>query len=75
MNKITMSEQQATEMALMLLIRKMRRLYTAEYVDVLRSLPDEAREALTVAEMRADTLRLRNEVEWPASPLEDDEEN
>jgi hypothetical protein len=51
------TDTQATDEALLLLTRKLRRLHPAAFADIMGKLPEGAREALNTAEMRADTLR------------------
>jgi hypothetical protein len=51
------TDQQATEEALLLLIRKLRRLYPQAHADLMTKLPEGAEIALRMGEMRADTLR------------------
>lgn len=57
MDKIIYTDAQATEEALLLLMRKIHRLHPDAYADVITRLPDLARQALSLAELRADTLR------------------
>jgi len=51
------TDQQATEEALLLLTRKLRRLHPEAHADLMARLPEGAREALLFADQRADTLR------------------
>lgn len=60
MSEIMYTDNQATDEALLLFLRKIHRLYPAAYADVITKLPDGAREALSTAELRADTLRSRD---------------
>jgi hypothetical protein len=53
----TYTDQQATDEAVLLLVRKMRRLHTEAYNDLMSQLPEGARWALTMADNRADLLR------------------
>ncbi len=55
------SDAQATDEALLLFVRKVRRLHRSAFDDVIGKLPEGAREALNDAEMRADTLRAHDE--------------
>ncbi len=55
------SDEQATDEALLLLTRKLRRLHPAAYADVIGRLPDGARDALTLADNRADALRAADQ--------------
>lgn len=56
MTNIEYTQTGATEEALRLFARKVHRLHPGAYADVIRLLPEGAREALQQAEMRADTL-------------------
>jgi hypothetical protein len=58
-----MTNEQATDEAVLRLIRKLGRLHPAAYADVMGRLPEGAREQLGAAERRADTLRDRHGVE------------
>lgn len=51
------TDSEATDEALLLFIRKVRRLHPDAYASVLRQLPEGARTALTLAENRADMVR------------------
>lgn len=53
----TYTDEQATDEALLLLIRKLRRLHPAAYADLMSMIPEGAQRALNIAEMRADTQR------------------
>jgi hypothetical protein len=53
---IQYSQTEATEEALRLFMRKVARLHPEAHADVLSRLPQGAREALAMAELRADTL-------------------
>jgi len=73
------SEAQATDEALLLLTRKLRRLYPDAYADLMKRLPDGAREALDLADIRADKLRAYDSRDgitrtYP-NPFEDDSED
>lgn len=61
MSEEIFTQEQGTEYAVMLLIRKLRRIDPAAYGKVMSQMPEEARWALGEAEMRADTLRLLGE--------------
>jgi hypothetical protein len=52
-----MTAAEATDEAVLRLIRKLGRLHPAAYADVIRQLPEGAREQLEAAERRADVLR------------------
>lgn len=73
-----MTESQATDEALLLFIRKVRRLHPEAFADVIARLPEGARWALNMAENRAD--RVRNvtavaDLEYPMPiDVEEDEE-
>ena len=74
----TMTEQEATDEAVLLLIRKTMRLQPEAYADVIKRLPEGARHALMLAENRAD--RVRDAVgdarllDYPADEDEDGDE-
>lgn len=51
------TDAEATDEAVLLLVRRLRRLHPAAYADVLGKLSDGARDALTLADNRADLLR------------------
>lgn len=70
----TMTDQQATDEAVLLLTRKLRRLHRDAYVDLMSKLPEGARAALDAAERRADTLRDKHTVEGLAYPVTDDDD-
>jgi hypothetical protein len=66
-----MTQVEATEEALRLLVRKLRRLHPAVYAGLIIRLPDGAMEQLAAAEMRADNAFLKANAEgiertWPA---------
>lgn len=52
---------QATDEAVLLLLRKLGRLYPDAHADLLAKLPDGAREALSLADVRADRLRATDQ--------------
>ncbi len=54
------NEAQATDEAVLLLVRKLRRLYPAAYADLMNRIPEGARDALDAADLRADRLRARD---------------
>jgi hypothetical protein len=54
---ITMTPEQATAEATLLMIRKMRRLHPEAFADVMGRLPEGARAALNQAEIAADVQR------------------
>jgi hypothetical protein len=65
---------QATDEALLLFIRKVRRLHPAAFGDVWAKLPDGAKQALAAAEMRADVLRDTNRgLTWQPDPTDEDD--
>ena len=70
MNEHLMTEAQATEEALLLITRKLRRMAPEAFTKAWGQLPDQAKAALNAAESRADLLRNTNTVTWPA-PDED----
>lgn len=53
----TYTDAQATDEAVLLLTRKLRRLYPDTYTALMNKLPEGAREALDLADIRADKLR------------------
>jgi hypothetical protein len=53
----TYTDEQATDEAVLLLTRKLHRLYPDVHAALMAKLPESAREALHFAEMHADTLR------------------
>jgi hypothetical protein len=75
------TDQQATDEAVLLLVRKLRRLHPDTYVTVMTMLPEGARNALHFADLRADTLRaydqrdgITREYIDPYADLDDDDE-
>jgi hypothetical protein len=68
-----MNDQEATDEAVLLLTRKLRRLHPEAYADLWSRLPEGARLALQRAEIRADVYRDRHETVWPVEPNWDDE--
>lgn len=77
-----MTSEQATNEALLRMVRKLRRLHQEAYIDVMSQLPREAREALRKAELAADVLRDTRPatieglagLDWPTLPELEDEE-
>ncbi len=69
---VEMTEVEATEEALRLFVRKVRRLHSEAFADVVQRMSDEALMALYAGERRADNrfLDATHRV-WPAAP--DDE--
>lgn len=65
----TMSHTEATDEAVLLLVRRLRRLHPNALQDVMSSLPAGAQEAVHFADQRADTRRAQQgvptETEWP----------
>lgn len=51
------TDAQATDEAVLLLTRKLRRLHPDAYADLMNRLSEGARDALTLADNRADSLR------------------
>jgi hypothetical protein len=51
------TDAEATDEAVLLLTRKLGRLYPEAYADLVKRLPDGARTALALAEARADRVR------------------
>jgi hypothetical protein len=69
-NEIQMTETEATEEAMRLMIRKVRRMYPEAFAAVMAKMPVGAREILAVAEIRADDRFLTSQREgtirtWP----------
>lgn len=62
-----MTDAEATDEAVLLLTRKLRRLHPTAFRDLMDRLPEGAREALHFADQRADTRRAAQGVpaEWP----------
>lgn len=56
----TYTEAQATDEAMLLLSRKLRRLHPEAFADVWAKLPEGARRAIYAAERRADRVRDLN---------------
>lgn len=56
-NTAEMTNHEATDEALLLFIRKMRRLHPDAFGDIWAQLPEGAQTALRIAETRADVLR------------------
>ena len=72
----TMTEQEATDEALLLFTRKVRRLHSEAFAEVWAMLPDGAKEALGMAEARADLLRDRAGIKnlaYPPVEFEDED--
>ncbi len=74
----TYTEAQATDEAVLLLTRKLRRLYPDVYTNLMSKLPQGARTALDAANLRADIQRgtddregIRQAREYP-DPYADD---
>lgn len=68
-----MTETEAAEEALRLLVRKMRRMHQEEFSEVWDKLPEAARWAITTTEARADDRRMAAEetgqtLTWPVEP-------
>jgi hypothetical protein len=66
-----MNETEALAEAVLLLTRKMRRLHPDAFSDVWAKLPDGAKDALTLADNRADRLRDvhgARSITWPVEP-------
>lgn len=51
------TDNEATDEAVLLLVRKLGRLHPEAYADIVRRLPGDARFALILAENRADRVR------------------
>lgn len=59
--EIEYTDTQATDEALLLFVRKIRRLHPEAYADVLRRLPEGAPWALELAQQRAEKLRAADQ--------------
>jgi hypothetical protein len=57
----TYTDAQATDEAVLLLTRKLRRLHPDAYADLMKRLPERARDALNQADVRADHLRAADQ--------------
>ncbi len=57
----TYTDAQATDEAVLLLVRKLRRLYPEAHADLMGRLPEAVRDALTLADNRADLLRATDQ--------------
>lgn len=57
----TYTDQQATDEAVLLLVRKLHRLYPEAHAALLGKLPDGARWALVLADNRADQQRAADQ--------------
>lgn len=72
-----MTDQQATDEAVLLLTRKLMRLHPDAYADTLTRMPDGARRAIHAAELRADNLRNQaggpTHLTYPADDYDDNE--
>jgi hypothetical protein len=55
------TDSEATDEAILLFTRKLRRMHPEAFADVIAKLSDDARFALTLAENRADTVRSEAE--------------
>jgi hypothetical protein len=55
------TDAQATDEAVLLLVRKLRRLHRDAYIDLMGRLPEGARDALDQADIRADRLRATDQ--------------
>lgn len=77
-----MTTEQATNEALLRMVRKFRRMEPEVFNDIMRQLPREARDALGLAEAAADRVRDQHKptpegltgLDWPAEPDYGDEE-
>jgi hypothetical protein len=72
----TMTEQEATDEALLLLTRKLQRLHPTANADLMAQLPEGARTALRMAENRADRVRDQHGIKnlaYQVDEIEDDE--
>jgi hypothetical protein len=68
------TDAEATDEAVLLFTRKLRRLHPGVFSDVMTKLPQGAQDALTMAENRADFARARAErTNTPRRYMTDDE--
>jgi hypothetical protein len=68
-----MTDTEATDEAVLLLVRKLRRLEPEAFSTIWGKLPEGARLALTRADIRADVYRDHHpETVWPVEPDLDD---
>lgn len=70
----TFTEAEALDEAVLRITRRLRRLHPEAFEGLWAALPDGAKDALLMAEVRADKIRDRGPKEWPAAPTEDDEQ-
>jgi hypothetical protein len=63
-----MTDQQATDEAVLLLVRKLRRTEPDTFARLWPKLPEGARLALQRADIRADVYRDHHETVWPVEP-------
>jgi hypothetical protein len=69
----TYTEAQATDEALLLLVRKLRRLDRSTFDLIWKQLPDGAQDAILLSEVRADRVRDAGGLTWePAEDLDAD---
>lgn len=73
MEHTPMTDQQATDEALLLTMRKLRRLHPEAFADVMGRLSEGARWALTMSENRADAHRSATGGAPTNWPMLDDE--
>ena len=65
------TEAQATDEAMLLITRKMRRLYPEAFTAVWAKLPDGAKDAIYASELRADRVRDAGGLSWKPEADED----
>jgi hypothetical protein len=69
----TYTEAQATDEAVLLFVRKMRRMHPDVFAEVWSKIPEGAQEAIWATERRADRERDANGISqdrWPIEPAD-----
>jgi hypothetical protein len=67
----TMTDHQATDEGVLLLVRKLMRLHPAAAADLMGRIPEGARLALAAAERRADVLRDQHGIDQLTYPMDE----
>lgn len=68
------TEAEATDEAMLLLSRKLRRLHPGAFANIWSKLPEGAHRAIYAAERRADVVRDQGGKEWEETPDLDEDE-
>lgn len=77
------TDPEATDEAVLRFVRRLRRKYPQAYADIICQLPDGVRDALTLAENRADVVRAHAERDavtrtfvtiWERNEVEEEED-